>query len=166
MESKERLNPVSLLYKLSNLLPESFVLELKRVRYQYLIKKGRFRSEEKEFQYLDQLINPSDTVIDVGANVGHYTLEMAKLVGPTGRVFSFEPIARTFDLLSSNVVFGRFNNVSLFNCAITDHINQVSFSVPEGNYYRSHLSDEGEWKVMGYPLLNFLSSAKNNLFEN
>lgn len=156
MEPKERLNPVKVLHRLLRLLPESVVLELKRLRYQYLIKRSYFRSEEMEFQVLDQLIKPGDTVVDIGANVGHYTLKMAKLVGPSGRVFGFEPISRTFDLLSSNVVFGGFSNVSLFNCAITDRLAEVAFSVPEGNYYQSHLSQDGDWKVMGYPLSCFM----------
>jgi len=140
------------------------MLELKRLRYQYLIHQNRFRSEEKEFQYLEQLISPGDTVVDIGANVGRYTLRMADLVGNGGRVLGFEPITRTFDLLSSNVVFGGFNNVSLFNCAITDRVAEVAFSVPDGNYYQSHLSDDGAWKVMGYPLESFMSSVKNASF--
>lgn len=37
------------------------------------------------------LIQPGDTVIDVGANVGRYTTAFAAAVGPTGQVLAFEP---------------------------------------------------------------------------
>ena len=37
------------------------------------------------------LIRPGDTVFDIGANIGAHTLHFARLVGPTGRVFAFEP---------------------------------------------------------------------------
>ena len=38
-----------------------------------------------------QTIAPGSTVIDVGANIGCFTMVAAKLVGPTGRVFALEP---------------------------------------------------------------------------
>src|SRR6185312_7482525 len=43
-----------------------------------------------------------DTFIDIGANVGFYTLLGASLVGPDGQVHSFEPTPSTFDLLKRN----------------------------------------------------------------
>jgi FkbM family methyltransferase len=42
-------------------------------------------------EWLRSVIEPGMTVIDVGANVGQMTLEMAHLVGPTGRVIAIEP---------------------------------------------------------------------------
>src|SRR5271157_2040622 len=37
------------------------------------------------------VIHPGDVVFDIGANIGAHTLHFARLVGPTGRVFAFEP---------------------------------------------------------------------------
>jgi FkbM family methyltransferase len=66
--------------------------------------------ESAYFDLLPLFIRPGSTVIDVGANYGAYTLAMARLVGPSGRVFAFEPLPTTADLLerqsaaSSNIV--------------------------------------------------------------
>jgi hypothetical protein len=53
-------------------------------------------------------IKPGDTVIDVGANLGYYSVLMADLVGSTGRVVSFEPNPRLFELLQRNVGINGF----------------------------------------------------------
>lgn len=42
----------------------------------------------------EQLIRPGDTVFDIGAHVGFYTLLASILTGPAGRVFAFEPLPR------------------------------------------------------------------------
>lgn len=47
--------------------------------------------EEDETRAISQLVRPGMTVLDIGANIGYYTLLMADLVGPLGRVHAFEP---------------------------------------------------------------------------
>ncbi len=56
-------------------------------------------------------------VFDVGANIGMFALFMATNF-PDARVFSFEPVPRTFEALAKNV--GRLENVSVFNMALGD----------------------------------------------
>jgi len=46
------------------------------------------------------VLRPGQTAIDVGANVGYFTAVMAQCVGPGGRVWSFEPVPETFELLT------------------------------------------------------------------
>lgn len=59
-------------------------------------------------------IRPGDTVVDVGANSGFFTLFMAQLVGPTGKVLSFEPELRAFGRLNENVRLNKLLNVETF----------------------------------------------------
>ncbi len=47
--------------------------------------------EAETIQWLRSVIKPGMTVVDIGANVGQMTLEMAHLVGPAGRVIAIEP---------------------------------------------------------------------------
>ena len=47
-------------------------------------------------------VEPGDTVFDVGAHFGYFSLLFAALAGPSGRVFSFEPTPSTFAVLASN----------------------------------------------------------------
>ena len=61
-------------------------------------------------------ISPRDTVIDIGAHVGCFTILAAK----TGaRVFSFEPFPPNFTVLEHNVRLNNFENVMIFNIAIS-----------------------------------------------
>ncbi|MGB2621440.1 MAG: FkbM family methyltransferase [Candidatus Acidiferrum sp.] len=52
---------------------------------------------------LEKLVKPGDVVFDIGANIGAHTLGLARSVGPTGRVFAFEPTDFAFDKLKHNL---------------------------------------------------------------
>ncbi|MFC7542969.1 FkbM family methyltransferase [Siccirubricoccus deserti] len=54
-------------------------------------------------------VKPGETVADIGANLGYYTVLLADLVGPGGRVMAFEPNPRLFDLLQRNVAINGFS---------------------------------------------------------
>lgn len=66
------------------------------------------------------LLQSGDTVVDVGANLGEYSLLSAKRVGPTGRVLAFEPHPVNYQRLSRSVITNRSNNVMLFPLALSD----------------------------------------------
>lgn len=72
----------------------------------FLGKKGLAMSishygkyEETEAKIMEQKISKGDIVVDVGANIGIHTLNMAKIVGKTGKVFAFEPEITNFEIL-------------------------------------------------------------------
>lgn len=58
---------------------------------------------EAEVEVFRKVLRPGDTAIDVGANIGAFTLPMARLVGPTGKVISYEASEANVDLLAHNV---------------------------------------------------------------
>jgi FkbM family methyltransferase len=59
-------------------------------------------------------------VLDIGANVGKVTLILAKQVGDTGKVYSFEPEQNNFDLLKKNIEINNLKNVIPLRYAVTD----------------------------------------------
>ncbi len=65
-------------------------------------------------------IKKGDVVLDIGANIGYYTLIAAKLVGENGRVYAFEPDPDYFDLLKKNVEINDYKNVILVQKAVSD----------------------------------------------
>src|SRR4029077_8868330 len=75
---------------------------------------------EPELAYLEKLLSPGMTFIDVGANFGVYTVVASKLVGEAGRVIAFEPTAQSFDVLRKNVGLNDFKNVLTFRAAVSD----------------------------------------------
>lgn len=126
-------------------LPDNWQIELKRMYYGIQIRRGTFVSEEPEFRILSDLVGAGDWVLDVGANVGHYTKRFSDLVGTTGRVVSCEPVPITFFLLSSNVQLFKNQNVTLLNFAASDKFEVVGMSIPRfstglSNYYEAHVS--------------------------
>jgi FkbM family methyltransferase len=55
---------------------------------------------------------------DIGANVGYYTLLLSRLVGPTGKVHSFEPNPETAKLLRKGLQANKIRNVEVYEMAL------------------------------------------------
>ncbi|PHQ16218.1 FkbM family methyltransferase [Marinobacter profundi] len=140
-------------------LPKGVVRLLKINYYRRQIRKGEFRSEELEYDVLKNIIPPGAKVVDIGANVGYYTLLFSSLVGSKGRVIAFEPIPETFDLLSNNVTASAAQNVTLVNGAVSTDTQEVDFTIPEENLFQSHMVPEGDIHVMSFPLRSFLPES-------
>jgi FkbM family methyltransferase len=65
-------------------------------------------------------LKPNATFIDVGANIGWYTVLASVCVGAGGKVFAFEPVRRIFQHLTENVQINHGRNVFLERLAISD----------------------------------------------
>ena len=125
--------------------PHRWQTELKRIHFGRQINRKKFVTDEPEYKILHKLISPGDWVLDVGANLGHYTNKFSELVGPHGRVIAFEPVPTTFFLLSANTQRFTYSNVTLINVAVSDSVDIVGISIPKfstglTNYYQAHIS--------------------------
>jgi FkbM family methyltransferase len=85
---------------------------------------------------LKDLCRPGMTVFDVGANMGGLTSAMSRLVGPLGRVCSFEASPRIIGHLQRNVVLNGHNNVTVHHRAVFSRSNELT-AIYEGD----HLND-------------------------
>jgi FkbM family methyltransferase len=118
---------------------------------------------ERELAYLENALSPGQTFIDVGANLGIYTLVASKIVGPSGRVIAFEPSSQSFSLLKSNITLNGFTNVQVYPTAVSDKIGKAFLyngPDPAQNSLGRHLRLEpkGE-EVVTQPLDSALSQA-------
>lgn len=86
---------------------------------------------EDEIKFLRRLIRPGQRVIDIGANCGVYALTMARLVGPTGRVWAFEPASATANLLASGISANNFTNLELVRSALSSAPGTAQLSIGE-----------------------------------
>ncbi len=73
-----------------------------------------------EITALKRMVAPGQTVVDVGANQGIFTLLLSDLVGPAGSVLAFEPDPLLFRTLSENCRRNGIQNVELHNSALSD----------------------------------------------
>jgi FkbM family methyltransferase len=97
-----------------------------------LIYVDDFERTEREF--LKAYLRPGDIFVDVGANIGLFSLIAAPLVGPSGKVFAFEPTGTTYKRLLNNVRLNAFNNISSFRLALSDHNGHQSFFVSKDGF--------------------------------
>ncbi len=79
---------------------------------------GQF--EKAERQFLNLYLKPNDIFVDVGANIGLFTLIASKKVGAKGQIYSFEPCAHTFSRLEENIHLNRLTNVQCYQVALSD----------------------------------------------
>src|ERR1700719_2260133 len=60
--------------------------------------------ELKKQREIEQAVKPGMVCYDIGAHVGFYTLLFAKLVGPSGRVFAFEPLPKNCAVIKRHLL--------------------------------------------------------------
>jgi FkbM family methyltransferase len=76
--------------------------------------------EPEAMQSIRRMVNVGDCCIDVGANLGYYTISLAKWVGPNGLVVAFEPFPGNFAILEKNVHLNQLQKVILEPSAVSD----------------------------------------------
>jgi FkbM family methyltransferase len=76
--------------------------------------------EAAETHWITQFVREGDTFVDLGANVGYYTLIASHLVGDEGKVFAFEPDPVNFSILERNVRLNGLKNVVLEQKAVSN----------------------------------------------
>src|SRR5215510_12901685 len=76
--------------------------------------------ETTERAFLNHCLRPGDVFVDVGANIGLFTLIAASRVGPAGRVVAFEPTGVTYTRLIYNARLNGFSKASCVNAALSD----------------------------------------------
>jgi FkbM family methyltransferase len=75
---------------------------------------------EKETAFVARWLRPGMTAIDIGANLGVYSLPIARLVGPGGQVFAYEPATETRRLLALGKAKNGADNLHIIAAALSD----------------------------------------------
>lgn len=86
--------------------------------------------EQNERTFLWRYLRVGDVFVDVGANIGLFTVIAAKRVGERGRVYAFEPAALPRQRLEENILLNKFGNVSVQPFALSDQDGWLEISVP------------------------------------
>ena len=118
--------------------------------------------EPTETDLLKRELKPGQTFVDIGANIGYYTLIAARLVGPAGRVFAFEPDPANFALLKKNVERNGYDNVVLVGKAVSDRTRSARLYRSETNRGDHRLYDSRD----GRKSLRVQAAALDDFFLN
>jgi FkbM family methyltransferase len=86
------------------------------------------RPDPNEMTFMERYLRASDTVIDVGASIGIYTLLAARLVGRSGRVFAFEPTPESCRRLQEKLALNVVECVTVQQSAVSDRCGTMLFT--------------------------------------
>ena len=78
-------------------------------------------------QMFEKLIKPGMVVVDIGAHIGYFTLMAAQKVGPTGKVYAFEPDPSNYNILVENISLNEYGSVVPVQKAVCDTPGTASF---------------------------------------
>ncbi|SVA84980.1 uncharacterized protein METZ01_LOCUS137834, partial [marine metagenome] len=78
----------------------------------------------EEYHNPDFKISNNDTIVDVGAHIGLFSLFAAQFC-KKGRVFCFEPVNDNYELLLENIKLNNITNIIPFNCAVSQNSSKV-----------------------------------------
>ena len=104
-------------------------------------------------QIIEKFSCPGNTVMDIGANIGEWTLRMANSVGSAGRVFSFEPNPLIKQSLNKTLRINNLAQVILSQVALDNCSGDSEFTIPFDENDRaihgeSRLgAEEGNWNI-------------------
>ena len=92
---------------------------------------------------LKNRLNPGDIFLDIGANIGFYSLLASDIIGKGGSIFSFEPDKRCIQKPSEPYIsINNVENIKSFNIALSDYDGEGFLSEkPENNSGWTHLTN-------------------------
>ena len=114
--------------------------------------------DNAEFRVIAHLVRAGDVAVDVGANVGEYSVLLSRQCGTTGRVWAFEPVPDTYWRLRETLALNRCGNVTPVQAAVCDKAGTVRMNLFEPQYCA--------WNTLGMPKMvtpegNRVSPAKS-----
>lgn len=111
------------------------------------ISRGGY--EQFESSVILKLVGPADTVIDLGANIGYYTILFCD-AAKNGHVYAFEPSPKTFGYLRKSILANGFKNVTLHEMAVGDRDGEAEIFINGYNKGDNRLYQSFETK--GVPI--------------
>jgi FkbM family methyltransferase len=114
--------------------------------------------EPEQAEAVASILRPGDVLIDIGANVGFYTILASKRVGKKGKVYAIEPFLRNLLLLSLHIKINRCSNVIIVPAACAD-VSGIALFQPgrnpaEGRILNSADSVDAALKIVPVPMIS------------
>ncbi len=98
-----------------------------KIMWNYLSKGQHYEPETSQF--FSSILEQGDCVIDIGAHIGYFSLLAATLVGPSGKVISFEPENSNYRHLRLNMQLNNLLNCHTFNLPLGSRVENKTFYI-------------------------------------
>lgn len=114
--------------------------------------------------WISSRLKPGDVFVDVGANLGYYSLLASRLVGETGKVIAVEASPSICEMLKTNVALNGATNISTINMAVTEKSGSVdihrgpAFNLGLTSIHDTHPASVFEASVPSGPLAAVVGS--------
>jgi FkbM family methyltransferase len=82
--------------------------------------------EPAELQMIRRFLKKDSIVLDIGANIGWYAINLSKSV-PQGRIIAFEPIPKTYEYLTKNTALNNLHNIKAYNIGLSSKAGYFNF---------------------------------------
>ncbi len=130
-----------------------------------LLVDGVYEPHIRDF-FLEYL-KPGDNFIDIGANVGMYTVPCAFRVGPTGRVMAIEASPIIFQFLKNNLAINQVDNTDLENYAASSKDDEIKsfYEAPEHNFGMGSLGPQPDRESIPVPCKTLDSMLREKNFS-
>jgi len=76
------------------------------------------KRECRSTDFLQTFLKTGEICVDIGANIGYYALQEARLVGDSGKIFAIEPSRDNIELLKKNIEANRYKNITVYRSAV------------------------------------------------
>ncbi|OYU51201.1 MAG: FkbM family methyltransferase [Alphaproteobacteria bacterium PA1] len=127
-----------------------------------MFSPSRFELEEREM--LRKELKAGDVFVDVGANVGAYSLWVGPLIGPSGKIVAIEPQPSVLARLRANFALNPDFNAQVFPCGAGEANSVMTLSVGSSNEGGASLATIGggddQVEVAVRPLLSIVEEAR------
>lgn len=108
---------------------------LEKIKFLYRAYRYRYKLDPGEIKFIIEQVKEGDIAVDIGGHKGGYLYWLSKKVGPTGKVYVFEPQPILFQYLQRIQKFTPFQNTQLENYGVSQKEGQFDFFIPtSGNY--------------------------------
>jgi len=106
--------------------------------------------------YLIKNLKEGDIFLDIGANIGFFSLLGSELVGKNGKVYSFEPSPEIYNILYKNTK--NFSNIEIYKKAMLDKLKIIPMTFfPLKNHFYNTIQNKNL-------LINYFTDIKNSSF--
>jgi len=89
--------------------------------------------ERLEVKFLQRFLETGDVFLDIGANIGLFSLAAAAVLKKKGHIHSFEPSVRNYEKLIENIALNNFSNVKTHNYGVSDKTGKMTlYEIDQG----------------------------------